>query len=352
MKVLKLNLSLLLVAMMSLVFVSCEKNEKVISDVKTVYLKQAVYAGDIKYTGTEALAYSFETVEGITDADGKLAKSGILYNICLYSPGSTVVDASGVRAAAGTYEMDLRGVGNAMTVDGAAGASKCYLINIDETLMDTTIKVLYFTAGKVTVARVTDNNYRFDAELTDTEGNLHNIHYEGYFVATNNAPDPVSFYQTEPQTIEEKIYAANEIYVAVNYGDYFGLGVDDVIFGGVDEDWSVVPTIELMLPLGSGTAIPLGIYPIVSTRAANTAWASVGRQNEYFDMGCFVWDFQSAMDVYYIVSGTVTVTTEGFLMEGRSYYGSSITAVYEGSMELELYQPSDKPARQNRLIRR
>jgi hypothetical protein len=317
---------------------------------KVVYLKQAICVGDIKYMGTQGLAYSFETVEGLTDTEGNLVKSGIIYNICFYSPNTTV-DGSGVRAKDGIYEMDLRGVGNAMTIDGTEGATKCYVIDIDSTLMDTTKKELYFTAGKVTISQVTVNNYRFDAELTDTEGNLHKIRYEGYLVAVNVAADPVSFYSNEPETTTSKSYVASEVYVATNYGDYFGLGVDDVIFAAADEDWEIIPTIELMLPLGSGSTIPEGIYPITSTREANTAWASVGNHN-WLDLGCFVWDYSSSMTTYYIVSGSVTVTATGFHLVGQSYYGSSIEATYTGSMELELDQPSEKPTRQNRPIRR
>ena len=79
----------------------------------------------------------------------------------------------------------------------------------------------------------------------------------------------------------------------------------------------------------SVAGLPVGTYQINDSEEIGTFFASPGGDEDY-DYGCYfgVLDDEYYYDPYYIVSGTVTVSNTGWVINGTSYNGSTIKLTY------------------------
>lgn len=81
------------------------------------------------------------------------------------------------------------------------------------------------------------------------------------------------------------------------------------------------------------TGIAVGTYPLNFSYEEGTVEASVGGDDYYDYESYLITNFQEIegkwyYDPYYIVSGTLTVTSTGMTLNATSYFGSTITATY------------------------
>ncbi|MDR0828830.1 MAG: InlB B-repeat-containing protein [Prevotellaceae bacterium] len=121
-----------------------------------------------------------------------------------------------------------------------------------------------------------------------------------------------------------------------NYGDWYYVGGDNLMFYAYDEENFVQVD---FIATGSGlTSIPVNTYPINNSFSLNTVAAYV--EESAGDGGGTM--LYNGDDQYFVVSGNVVVTGTGLTVTGQSYNGSTINITYTGSLAAT---PSYAPAK-------
>ncbi len=171
--------------------------------------------------------------------------------------------------------------------------------------------------------------YAFEFNAGNAHGGI-TYHITGTF---SHAMDPA--YQFDSEEDLEKEFT--EILVADSTASY---GILDILLSTADLTTTGTGyEAEIYLyaeAAAEGSIIPVGVYPINSTREFGTVMASKGYIDGY-DMPLYVNEYQNQQyaDSWYVVSGTVTVTYENNVLEltvdGTNYMGASVYLHYVGN---------------------
>ena len=255
------------------------------------------YYGDYAGTGTENFYTGFRT------------NAGVYYIIDLYSP-SIITIGDGIAPAAGTYNYDVNTTGNAFTV----GAE-------DSSISDGENSIGSFTSGTVKLTKV-GNDYKVEGNLISNTGTTIAFIYQGEFIVI----EP-SIYDDEPTTTVNATINLNVLMGIKNYTDWYGVGEN--LYVGVTNANQDAAAIVDFIASGSGlTSVPATTYPINSSFGLNTVVAFV---EEAVDMEGGSYIYYNG-DYYFLISGSVVVTANGFILTGTSYNGSTFTVNYTGSL--------------------
>lgn len=132
-------------------------------------------------------------------------------------------------------------------------------------------------------------------------------------------------YEYEP-TVKSNFNITIDYLEASDYTADYGV----VYFYLEDETGKYFSELEFIAQSYDSVAgLPTGTYQINSSEDFGTFFASPGGDDDY-DYGCYfgVVDDEGYYDPYYIVSGTVTVSSMGWVINGTSYNGSTIKLTY------------------------
>jgi hypothetical protein len=169
---------------------------------------------------------------------------------------------------------------------------------------------------------------------------------------------PVAFTVYDPYSYEEEGGKSYSIACTWQEATDYTAEYNDVYLYMGDNDNQILLDVYVSA-LDAETVIPVGTYTIDNSAVASTVLASDGEgmfgTNPSYMMGAFEYDEESgdyvATKVWYIVSGTLTVTktNKGARLElvAQTGHGSTINAVYEGPVTSALNNviaPLDKNA--------
>lgn len=144
-----------------------------------------------------------------------------------------------------------------------------------------------------------------------------------------------SYYSREPQTPATftASFTTSEI---IDCGDYFKTGAKNVSFSALQRRKTIYA--EFFIDLKSNEFTP-GVYNINKSGTPQTMLASNG-----YEEGTLIWKAASYCgdtdeqdkftSIYFMVSGTATVTSDKIEISARSYFGSTISITYQGDMTL------------------
>ena len=94
---------------------------------------------------------------------------------------------------------------------------------------------------------------------------------------------------------------------------------------------------QIELYTAAGATSINGTYTLAKTQAAGTAMSSPGGDAQY-DYPCFIGtdiSDQGYDTSYYMITGTVTVTDNSVSYNATSYFGSTLTGSYSGTVTVE-----------------
>lgn len=176
-------------------------------------------------------------------------------------------------------------------------------------------------------------------DINSTSVTLNNVkqirfyNVEFYFAANPDAEiggddGDLYSYEYEPTTVSNFDLVMDELEV-VDMTDNLGYKAVYMSFANDEAQLDLTAFVDY----DATTGIVPGTYPIDFTYAEGTVEASVGG-DDYLDYGTYLmtnfeeYEGDWYYDPYYIVSGTLTVTTESVTLTGLSYYGSTIRMTY------------------------
>jgi len=255
---------------------------------------------------------------GAYDSEIGFVSSKYVYILDLYSPTATL--------AAGTYNYDASGACTSLTING----------DYSGVIYRTTGETVYFTTGSVTVTK-NGSIYKFEANMKDENGITHVFVCES---TLNPTPDPEAIYYSEPTTPANVTVNATVLEGAESYGDYYGSG-DNLYFVVADADEVNGAFVDFIASGSTHTTLPAGTYTIDGSFGLNTVVAYVA---DAVDMGGGSYVIYNGSE-YFLISGSVNVTAGGFTLTGHSYYGSTITLNYTGSLAIDTgsFAPAKSP---------
>lgn len=148
-------------------------------------------------------------------------------------------------------------------------------------------------------------------------------------------------YEFEPATPTNLNITFEEIEYQ-DYTDYLSFPYTDIYLTSDDFEMEIA----VYAQGAEKTPVAPGVYPITSTYEEGTVQASPGGDDNYDYPTFIATDFEPYEQdgeityyynaAYYIVSGTLTVYEDGSLkLEGKTYYGSTVNAVYKPSADAD-----------------
>ena len=256
--------------------------------------------------GNELVGFGIDlNQEGMFNENGVLVKKGNLYEMRIYSTSFDFYEGYRVPKE-GEYEIG----------EYVAGKNNRWgqVVAYKNTSGNADFKT--FVSGKLTVKKI-ENGYRIDVNIVDDKGAEHKVRYEGTLKSHNNSePD-------EATTVNLSLNE-NDIFYHHNFGNSGGL--DYVGFTFNNQNFHFL--LQIWVPSGS-TSIPSGTYPISEDYywlpEVKTVWRAT--YSVWNEEGYMAWG-------YTLVSGTMVVSDNGFVINAVSRNGSTINATYTGSLDL------------------
>ncbi|MDR3327449.1 MAG: hypothetical protein LBT04_04895 [Prevotellaceae bacterium] len=325
---------LLLMATTVLLFTSCKTKEPeqgttTPKGAKTLLIDAFYYA---LTNNNHQFTYEFSTEPAVVEDGYLTGEDGNYYYVTLISATATGSDNMYVPAE-GIYKYDATQSLDALTVLGGENYTGMAVIKNEA--------VSYFThqSGTLTVTK-TSKGYLLQGDFVTAgvEGGTTQFYYEGDI----KVEDIPAVYAEEPRTVSSVSLSCTTLYDGTNWGDYYSSGGDNLAL--IVTDPSSNGALVDFICTGTGlTTVPTGTYPINSTLARNTVAATTPEIGE-MGGGTYV---VNGNGPYFLVSGSVTVTTTGFTLTGMSYFGSTINVSYSGSLAVtSAGAPAQKPAKQ------
>ncbi|MDR0828537.1 MAG: InlB B-repeat-containing protein [Prevotellaceae bacterium] len=213
------------------------------------------------------------------------------YVLDIYSVNAAP-SGTGISPDEGTYTLDLDNTYEALTIS----AEYSYVGNFS------TMEAISLDFANVVITKV-GSDYKVEASLIDVNGNTHAFVYQGPLAYEE--PDP---FGKEPQTVTTVNLAAG-----TGSSTLVQTGVYTIVISGGE-------TYEAHLLLFTDGDIN-GTYQINDSQSAGSVAASQGRDYEGYHYS-FIW--MGNGDVYYLASGTVTISDTGVNVAATSHYGSTI----------------------------
>ncbi len=292
-------------------------------------LGQPLYLGDANGQIPGKHLYQVVMVPKGTMESGKVKKAGTMYVFIL---SGTAPSGSNFNPATGDYAW-AEGYGS-MTVS----AENSYWRPFDESGTFTS-EAAAFTAGTFTVAAD-----KLSFVGTNSEGAV-NVAYSGSYTFKDNTSQGGGAADYEGEPTEKTTYTETLPLGAItDTGDFYQSGTKDLFaFFKNSETATKVLLADFFISLSSTTFTP-GTYTINNTKAEMTMLASQG-----WPQGAQSWQASSFYaegttntqgglnieKIYFIVSGTATVTANKLEIAAKSYYGSTINITYTGDMTLQ-----------------
>ena len=308
-------------SVLSLIFVavSCDPTvtpeDPTSSQDSTVFVQAA--AG---YYGTDyTTAYNYYVqlaTDMEVDTDGNFISAGEVVVLDLYSATEELT--------AGTYTLS-----SGTYAAGTFDSGYSLWAEVDSTAAVTTYGI---ASGTVVITKSGDN-FTFKVNLVDSANNVRVGTYTGTLTVYDNTTsedDPYTYEPTTPTTVD---FTVPEGGVSIgNWGDYYGTGTDNLYVEMVSSTGDIV--LELFAPTGT-TELPVGVYDFAATGVAGTVLPGYLYESTS-PIGSFA--ATATGDVFWLQSGSVTVAKSGdvytITAATQSYYGSTVTITYTGSVAI------------------
>lgn len=248
-------------------------------------------------------------------SNGEIVKAGNIYRFVLIRDANEPVNGKfNITAgtyngtAAGSYEVNTFELGENSTVTPVDASGKDA-----GTATSFTSGTLTFEANKIT----------FKGKTADKD---YEIVYNGTYEGVDARPNP---WLGEPETAT----TINETFVAAvaltNYGDFYQNGTTNfwaVISDNANQQQITKYAALDILDAAGRTALADGVYNISDTKAAGTVIKSSGLKGQKFTPSYYI---NRQVGVYYLVSGTVTVSGGNTItVNATSHFGSTINLTY------------------------
>jgi hypothetical protein len=232
------------------------------------------------------------------------------------------------KISAGTYTVDTTGIAGTVGIE-YSGAYK-YTANSSEA------QEVIFTDGSVKI-EVSGNRYTYTINMITTDGDTLKGFYTGDMYIGGECLTPTTL----------SIEAPSDSVYAINYGDSYGMGSDDVVL----QIWTDKAAVAFDINLENGaTEIPVGTYSVDTTYAIGTL--SEGYSFDFFGYTFPTGTYAETTDSYlYITSGKLVVTKVDniytLVANLKNTYGSTINATYTGAITVEVGEtaPEAVPAK-------
>jgi len=332
-----------LVAGVSLLFftVSCDPKDPNIDNNTEVVVPTAPDDSYIIFNSVNATNYGTEYGDGQsynyalqfstdynyeTDEDGNITylTDGIDLFVDLYFSEDKI--------SAGTYVVDTTGIAGTIGIEYSAAYK--YTANSTEE------EELLFTNGSVKI-EVSGNRYTYTINMITTDGDTIKGFYTGDMYIGGECLTPTTL------TVE----APSDSIYAINYGDDYEMGSDEIVL----QIWTDKEAVAFDINLENGTTeIPVGTYSVDTTYAIGTL--SEGYSFDFFGYTFPTGTYAETIDSYlYATTGQLVVTKVDniytLVANLETAYGSTIKATYTGAIALEVYESEPSDVLAKKLVR-
>ena len=220
------------------------------------------------------------------------------------------------KISAGTYVVDTTGIAGTVGVE-YSGAYK-YTANSSEA------QEVIFTTGTVKI-EVSGNRYTYTINMITADGDTLKGFYTGDMYIGGESVTPTML----------SVEAPSDSISAINYGDSYDIGSDEVVL----QIWTDKAAVAFDINLENGaTEVPVGTYSVDTTYAIGTL--SEGYSFDFFGYTFPTGTYAQTTDSYfYITSGQLVITKADniytLVANLKNTYGSTINATYTGVIKLE-----------------
>ncbi len=336
----------------SVILVSCGDDKKPVKTETLVQCIDASYWGDYYMDGGHNFSFTFsgEGVSLNSTGDG-FTGTGLVVDINL-----NAYDNNNLFPTTGDYpftEETARGTATkgywhdlGLELTGIPGEvfvpSGTVVRDIVEGLIDSAYLVV---DGKISVEG-TAENAKFTMDFVMEDGSRRKFLFEGSLgevydsTAEPDESDPNEGldYTYEPTEVSQITSTLTEVSMK-NYGDFEYIGKDVIYVSSIGPEYGA--NMKLYAPLG--TTSPYGTYKVLPNPDDDdfVCIASPGG-DPYTDEPSYVYGGLDASGdysfAYYMISGTVTISESGIVIDFVSYNGSFVKLTYDSEIPADLFQ--------------